>query len=118
MAYSKQERLSEFFLRMSEAPPAGTFEEAYQLLCQTLNRVEDAYSGVPNNPDNWKADGRMYPPQYDTSYRLEDNEDIIAFQSRLHTTYISDRGAIAIWSRAAGVMVFEKPGKNGGRIER
>ena len=55
-------RLQLFYERLQAAAAASTRDESYALLCVTLNAVEDEHSGVPNNPDNWQTDGRLYPP--------------------------------------------------------
>ena len=48
----KSERLAEFFRRLDLAPGATTFEEAYRLLCDTLNAVEDEMTTTPFTPEN------------------------------------------------------------------
>jgi len=105
-----------FFLRLAAAPPAGSFDAAYRLLCQTLEAVEDEFSGVPNNPTRWQADGRLYPPQQDTSFEVPGSPEVTGFRSRAHKTYIGRNGAIEIRSAFDGTVVFEKPGSDGGSL--
>jgi hypothetical protein len=42
-----QERLREFYRQLGSTPRAGSAEEALQELCDILDRVEDAMSGIP-----------------------------------------------------------------------
>jgi len=58
---SKRERLTIFFSRLEEASPPSTGEAAHELLCATLNSVEDEFTDVPFDPDSWHTDGRLYP---------------------------------------------------------
>ncbi len=61
MPLSKRERLRLFFETLRTAPAAATAEAAFAMLCDTLNRIEDAHSGVPFDPMRWQSDGRLYP---------------------------------------------------------
>jgi len=64
---SKEERLAEFFRRLLAAPACDDAETALAVLSQTLTAVEDEFSGVPNDPSNYRSDGRLYPPQAEPS---------------------------------------------------
>ncbi len=45
---SKAERLTEFFGRLDTAQSVSSCDEAYHLLCSTLDQVEDELSGLPS----------------------------------------------------------------------
>jgi len=92
---SRQDRLAEFFRRLAAAPPATTGEAAYQLLCDLLNQVEDELTGLPFEPENWAASGRLYPPQVDRMSRVG-MTGIMRFDHLRHVTYIAPNGAILI----------------------
>jgi len=63
---SKADRLNKVFNQVTAAPNATTAQEAMQQMHTTLDAVEDAYSGVPKNPNpGLTPDGRMYPAQPD-----------------------------------------------------
>jgi hypothetical protein len=109
---SKSERLREVFLRLTAAPPAGTAAEARKLLADTLTEVEDEYSGVANAPENWRTDGRMYPPQDDSRREVSDWPTVTRYRSLWHNTYIAENGAIEI-AAVGGDVLLTKAGADG-----
>ena len=115
---TKQQRLREFFRRLEAAPPAATYQEARQLIADTLNRVEDESSGVPNNPGTWIADGRMYPPEEDSIRAVPNRPDLVRFRNREHDTFVQSNGAIAIVEFTSRVRVLDKAGADGKRIDQ
>lgn len=116
---SKTERLHEFFQRLSNAGPVASFEEAYRLLCATLDQVEDDLSGLPNRPDQWMTSDRMFPPQEDRMSSVPEST-VKRFDNLRHITYIAQNGAIEIRSRrlkAGQIEVhFSKDGADGRKI--
>lgn len=111
---TKAERLAEFFSRLTAAPACSTFDEAYRLVCLTMDAVEDEMTTIPNNPPTWMTDGRMYPPQMD-NLRKSHRADVKRFISRAHVTLIGNNGAIAIQLHT-GKVVFAKAGADGQEI--
>jgi hypothetical protein len=109
----KYARLQEFYDRLQAAPAVQTHDEAYDLLCRTLNAVEDEFSGVPYDPANWQTDGRLYPPQKDRVYAVSGFPDVLRYNSFKHDTYVAKHGAIEIKIIATGEVHFSKPGANG-----
>ena len=49
MDASKELRVQEFLDRLKDAPPASSAKEAYALICDTLNGVEDEFTSIPFN---------------------------------------------------------------------
>jgi hypothetical protein len=97
--------------RLSSVPPASTFQEAYDQLCTVLNEIEDAMTSIPYNPENWQADGWMYPPQQDSLRKVEGHPKVPRFRSLRHNTYIGENGAIEIQTTGSEPeVVFAKPG--------
>lgn len=112
---SKAERLEEFYSRLRLARPAKIFEEAYELICSTLNAVEDELTDSPYDPERWQEDGRLYPPFDDSFREVPGHPRLRRFRSLAHNTYIGDNGAIEI-RNLAGEVELEKPGADGKRI--
>jgi RHS repeat-associated protein len=106
---SKADRLNKIFGQVTSAPNSTTAQQAMQQMHTSLDAVEDAYSGVPKNPNPGLApDGRMYPAQPDNIVVGDDGS--ITATSRGHiTTYGSD-GSITVTDRATGNVVYYKPG--------
>lgn len=94
---SKLERLTEIFRRIGDAQLCSTFDEAYQLLCRTMDEVEDELTPYPNEPDRWMQLDRLFPPQMDRMSSVK-GCDIKRFDSRRHVTYIADNGAMEVRS--------------------
>ncbi len=110
----RSKRFALFVREMEEAAPAASFEEARQLLETVLNKVEDAHSGVPFCPENWRDDGRMYPPQDDSEKKTK-IAGVRMFRTRGHRVWIAKNGAIRITTAQAETqMVLDKIGKDGG----
>lgn len=116
---SKAKRLAEFFRRLGAAEPVASFDEAYQLLCSTLDEVEDELSGQPNEPERWMTLDRMFPPHSDRMSSVN-GCDVKRFDNVAHITYIAANGAIEIRSkrRTEGIVQvhFFKPGNDGRRM--
>ncbi|MBS0204905.1 MAG: hypothetical protein JSS49_18515 [Planctomycetes bacterium] len=115
---SKEIRLKEFFRRLHSAVATASFEKAYELLCSTLDQVEDELSGLPNEPDQWMTLDRMFPPQTDRMSSVS-GCDVKRFDSLRHITYIARNGAIEIRSRRKAekpVIHFSKAGSDGKHV--
>ncbi len=110
---TKQERFAIFLEHLASAPAASSKEEAFDLIAQALNAVENEFSGVPYVPDEYLNDGRMYPPQADAARKVDGRPDLIRYRSRGHNTWISATGAIRITTAPGHQVVFDKPGTNG-----
>lgn len=112
----RNERFALFVQGLQEAAAAASFEEARQLVESVLNGVEDRHSGVPFRPDNWRVDGRMYPPQ-DDAERKSAVAGVRVFRTRGHRVWFADNGAIRITTAGteAERVVLDKAGKDGGR---
>jgi len=108
------ERFEIFLGRLAEAPPPASFEEAYETVCETLNAVEDEFSGRPFDlkPDR-QFDGRMYPPQADSFFAVDGHEEVTRLRSRGHNTFIRTNGAIEIQRIRGKKIELEKPGRDG-----
>lgn len=109
----KTSHLQLFFERLQAAPAFSTRAEAYSTLCEILNAVEDEHSGVIFNPDNWEADGRLYPPQSDRSYPVDGFPELIRYKSFAHNTFIAINGAVEVKSVTTNEIYFSKLGANG-----
>ena len=111
-ALPKQKRLEILFKRLEVAPPTNSADEALELLAITLNAVEDEHSGIPHNPDAWKDDGRMYPPQEDNRRGVAGRPSLRRYRSAKHNTFIGLNGSIGI-ETVEGKVLLDKPGADG-----
>lgn len=111
----RSERFALFVRELQEAAAAASYEEARQLVHSVLNNVEDRHSGVPFRPENWRSDGRMYPPQ-DDAERKSPIPGVRVFRTRGHRVWIAVNGAIRITTAGAAEdrVVIDKAGKDGG----
>lgn len=93
MGTSRRERLDELYRRLAIAPAPTSAEAALELICRTLEKVEDEMSGIPKAdppPQPGSDDGRMYPPQGDYVDRKMDGG--ITARTRRHRIIISPNG--------------------------
>ncbi len=118
---SRQERFSMILERLNTAKPASNIDEAYKLLCETINLVEDEHSGVVHDPDNFLNDGRFYPPKADARRSVGGRKDLVRYRSRLHNTFLSTEGAIRIETveqiGKQPEVILDKPGRSGRTLE-
>ena len=107
---SVRERLTIFFERLRQAPPCASADDALALVCQTLDAVEDEWSGIEKNPNaGFKFDGRMYPPRADFTYPQSDGSKIALIKG--HEVRLGINGSISIRSRSSGAEEFSKGGQ-------
>ncbi len=116
MGSSKDERFEEFLRRLGLAPAAESIAQALILLSTLLAEVEDELSDIPNSPQNWQTDGRMYPPQMDSARDVPGRSDLVRFRSRGHNTFVRENGAIEIRD-LQNSMLFCKFGADGRGVE-
>lgn len=114
---SKQERLEEFYRRLSASVAASNLDEALALIRLLLNAVEDELSGVPYDAANWQDDGRLYPPFPDSVRPAQGQPGVKRFRSFRHNTFIAMNGAIEIRT-IDGTLAFCKLGRDGKGVPR
>jgi len=113
----KGARLAEFFRRMNDAPAASDADAAFRMLTEILNTVEDECSGIPNDPTGPRADERMFPPIARYHFAIEGRPDLDGYRQKAHDTIIASNGAILIRIRKSMKTVFEKPGRDGRKVD-
>lgn len=83
------------------------------MLTSTLNEVEDAWTGIPYNPESWATDGRLYPPLPDSRRPVPGYPEVTRWRSKAHNVYIRENGAIEIIRVPDDAIVFRVPGRDG-----
>lgn len=111
MRFSKEERFQELLRRLLAADKVESASAALALIGDTLAAVEDEMTDLPNMPENWQTDGRMYPPQSDHARGVDGHPGLTRYRSRGHNTFIRDNGAIEI-QNLKGHVLLSKPGKD------
>ena len=111
---SKNERLQIFLKRLKSAKCAESADDALRLLSTILNAVEDEFSDIPYNPQSWKGDGRLYPPQEDNRRQVPGHPSLCRYRSAKHNTFIGVNGSIRIETcDPEREILLEKPGCDG-----
>jgi hypothetical protein len=113
---TKAQRVNLFIERLRACALVGSHDAAFALIGETLNRVEDEFSGAPFRPENWKVDGRMYPPDPNYAFR-DEGSATIEYRSFRHSTFIGRNGAFSIAERFSGRVLLEKAGLDGNRLK-
>lgn len=111
---TKLERLKLFYRALADAPKVASLDEARALVTNTLQAVEDTFSGIPCG-DGLKDDGRMYAPRPDSRRSVAGRADLVRYRSKKHNTYYSSGGAVLIMS-VDGKIEFSKAGADGKEI--
>ena len=112
---SRQERLNLFITRLEKAEGVSSPRAALKLINNTLDEVEDAFSGVPKNPDAIKMpninDGRMYGVLDDKYVKVAEDGSLIA-KTRRNIITIDKDGGFKISERYGDKkIIIEKPAK-------
>jgi hypothetical protein len=107
-------RLKVFIARLEQHRPFASLDEAYQVLCSTLDAVEDELTGIPNCPANWMLDGRLYPPQKDRWRQILPN--VTRMRAKEHYIFIAANGAMEIKDVTSGVVFLSKAGADGRKV--
>jgi len=110
---SKADRIAEFFKRLQAAPSCATLDEAFELVCATLNAVEDELTDIPYNQETSDNDGRLYPPLRENLRDVQDQARVKRHRHRFHLTFFGDNGSIEIQEVKTSQVVFQKPGRDG-----
>ncbi len=118
----RRARLEEFFRRLLVAPPATSYDEAMQLMADTLGAVEDEFSGIAYDPAETGTHGRLYPPK--EQYRRPESErpGMRCYRQVAHKTFVAENGAIEIRTlvrqgdAVVETVVFEKEGHDGRKV--
>lgn len=110
------ERLQIFYGRLAAAPPVSTAEEALAQINQTLDEVEDEFSGLPYDPPSWRVNRRLYGPDPAFERELPGWSTVRKFRQTEHSTFIGANGSFEIqWDKPsprAGEVVFSKKGSD------
>lgn len=114
---TKPERVQLLFQELTNAAPQSTEPGVLRLIEETLDLIEDAYSGVPKNPMHFetiKPDGRLYAPhpQFKIASR---RPGCSCYRQAAHKTYVAANGAFRIvaMTSAGEDVVFDKAGADG-----
>ena|GEM_PF-4140262 len=116
------QRVKKLFKNLDDAKPAGSADEALDLINKTLDKIEDAYSGIVKNPNADKMpniqDGRMYGVLDDKFVKRNADGSLRAF-TRKNVIVAEGDGSFKIFVRdkankvndQKGKLLFEKKGK-------
>jgi hypothetical protein len=106
-----QERLEVFYRRLKTAPPAANADEAMNLVCRLIEEVEDEFCPVPREepPPFLRFTGRMYAPQKDRIFLLEDGG--LLAEARHHRIFCRTDGGIQIENASEDRIVLIKGGR-------
>ncbi|QNK67635.1 hemagglutinin repeat-containing protein [Variovorax sp. PAMC26660] len=106
-------RIALYYKSLEGAPAATNAKEAFNLIANTLNAVENAYSGVPAEANPGLAyKGRMYPPRPD--YTTTNPDGSLTATTKGNKIDMAVDGTITIYKlnadRTVGPVVLVKPG--------
>ncbi|HVC99249.1 MAG TPA: hypothetical protein VND64_36630 [Pirellulales bacterium] len=110
---SKAARIAEFYKRLGAAPPCSTLDEAFELVCSTLNNVENELTDIPYNQETSDTDGRLYPPLRENLRDVKGQPRVRRHRHRFHLTFFGDNGSIEIRTVQTGQVEFQKLGRDG-----
>lgn len=107
---AREARFAEFLKRLQNAPPVTTPHGAKHQMDAILDAVEDELTSLPNEPSQWRTDGRMYPPQND---RMRRERRSCVWRARFHLVRIAENGALQILDLRTEHMLIDPRGADG-----
>ena len=111
---SIEQRLAILYERLQAAPAAKTAEQAFALICRTLEAVEAEFCPVPpTSPAPKSFDGRMYLPQMDSIKVRDDGSWWVI--TRRHRIAIRQDGSFVIYREMPAKRLVEEFQKRGGQ---
>ncbi|HYV36918.1 MAG TPA: hypothetical protein VE988_14525 [Gemmataceae bacterium] len=110
---SKSERLAEFYRRLQAAPPCDSLDEAFAMVCNVLNAVEDELADIPFDQSKSDTDGRLYPPVRESLHSVKDHPSVKRHRHRLHYTFFGENGSVEVQDVQTRSVIFTKPGRDG-----
>lgn len=116
MSKTKRDRLVLIYERLSVAEHAGSDEEAFDLLSRIIDSIEDEFTTIPNVPEDYQFDGRIYPPQRDNRRIAPGHAKVTRYRTVAHNVFVGSNGALEIQVAKSGTVEFEKPGRDGRRV--
>ena len=75
--------------------------------------MENEFTDIPFDPDNWRTDGRLYPAHEDSASEVDGFPNVTRFRSKGHETFIGANGAYEIHDLRTKQVVYSKPGTDG-----
>lgn len=108
---TRQERLQLFYQKLTESKAASNVDEAVKLINNTLDGVEDAFSGAKKQSGiPTYNDGRMYGI-LDDKFLTRNKDGSVTALTRGNRIEISKDGGFKVFDRKNGNLIFEKPAK-------
>ena len=73
-------------------------------------------TSTPYNPENWRTDGRMYPPLDDALRPVPEHPELKRFRAKRHNIFIRDNGAFEV-QEVDGPVLVSRPGSDGRGVQ-
>lgn len=112
--FKREQRLSLIIAIAQDLPSANDNIEAKRNLDTIINFIEDEFSGVAYDPNNWDRDGRLYPAQEDYR-RKTSHPSIYTYRHVAHESHFGTNGAILIEitnGPQKGQVLLDCPGRD------
>lgn len=109
---TKSERIHLLFNQLNQAAPASSISEAIDQVEKTLDSIENQFSGLPYNRDNWGKGGRMYLPPSTVVGAWKVTADFKRADVSGNYFYFHSDGSMACANNKTAVIKWAKTGAN------
>ena len=114
---TKGDRIAELVRRLEASPAVSNADDALRLVTTVLEKIEDQYSGIPNDPSSPMADERIWPPIAKYHFAIDGKPDLDGYRQKGHETIIGANGAIFILTRKDARVILNKAGHDGRKVD-